>query len=114
MSKTSAFFRRSGRTLVVAALVPLAGVAHAHQHTPALAQERDNVRMRDGDIVVTGTKTGELGPVRIEAPLTNFLDWTYDLSDNLSRYSLGTEDRVLPGERRTLSVRIAYRFGGAR
>ncbi len=56
----------------------------------------------------------ELGPVRIDASLTNLFDKTYYFSDNLSRYSLGTEDRVLPGEPRTLSVRVAYRFGGAR
>ena len=56
----------------------------------------------------------ELGPVRIDASLTNLFDKTYYFSDNLSRYSLGTEDRVLPGEPRTLSVRAAYRFGGAR
>jgi TonB-dependent siderophore receptor len=55
----------------------------------------------------------EFGPIRIDASLTNLFDKTYYFSDNLSRYSLGTEDRVLPGEPRTLSVRVAYRFGGA-
>ncbi|WP_294194704.1 TonB-dependent receptor [uncultured Sphingomonas sp.] len=56
----------------------------------------------------------EVGPVRIDASLTNLFDKTYYFSDNLSRYSLGKEDRVLPGEPRTLSVRVAYRIGGAR
>ena len=53
----------------------------------------------------------EIGPVRIDATLTNVFDKTYYYSDNASRYSLGTEDRVFPGEPRTLSVRVAYRFG---
>ncbi|MDB5714959.1 MAG: ferrichrome-iron receptor [Sphingomonadales bacterium] len=53
----------------------------------------------------------QVGPVRIDATLTNIFDKTYYYSDNASRYSLGTEDRVFPGEPRTLSVRVAYRFG---
>jgi iron complex outermembrane receptor protein len=55
----------------------------------------------------------EIGRFRMDASLTNFLDKTYYFSDNLSRYSLGTEDRVLPGEPRTFSLRVAYRFGEA-
>lgn len=53
-----------------------------------------------------------IGPVRIDATLTNIFDKTYYYSDNASRFSIGTEDRVFPGEPRTLSVRVAYRFGG--
>lgn len=53
----------------------------------------------------------EIGSVRIDATLTNIFDKTYYYSDNASRYSLGTEDRVFPGEPRTVSVRVAYRFG---
>ncbi len=56
----------------------------------------------------------EFGPIRLDATLTNIFDETYYYSDNLSRYSLGTEDRVLPGEPRTFSLRVAYRFGGDR
>ena len=55
----------------------------------------------------------EVGAVRIDATLSNLFDKTYYFSDNASRYSLGTEDRVFPGEPRTLSVRVAYRFGAA-
>jgi TonB-dependent siderophore receptor len=54
----------------------------------------------------------EIGSVRIDATLTNVFDKTYYFSDNLSRYSLGTEDRVLPGEPRTLSIRVSRSFGG--
>ena len=53
----------------------------------------------------------DLGPWRLDAALTNVFDETYYFSDNLSRYSLGTEDRVLPGEPRTFSLRARYRFG---
>lgn len=53
----------------------------------------------------------ELGRLRIDATLTNVFDKTYYYSDNASRYSLGTENRVFPGEPRTLSLRVAYRFG---
>jgi outer membrane receptor protein involved in Fe transport len=56
----------------------------------------------------------DFGPVRINAALTNVFDKTYYYTDNLSRYSIGTEDRVLPGEPRTFSVRLSYNFGGAR
>jgi outer membrane receptor protein involved in Fe transport len=55
---------------------------------------------------------GAIGPVRIDAVLTNVFDKTYYYSDNLSRYSLGTEDRVLLGEPRSFSVRISRSFGG--
>jgi len=54
---------------------------------------------------------GNYGPVRIDAVLTNVFDEIYYYSDNLSRYSLGTEDRVFPGEPRTFSVRARYSFG---
>ena len=59
--------------------------------------------------VGAGTSFGRLG---IDVSLTNLFDELYYYSDNLSRYSLGTEDRVLPGEPRTFSVRVSYRFGG--
>lgn len=59
-----------------------------------------------------GAGTG-FGPFRVDAALTNLFDKTYYFSDNLSRYSLGTEDRVLPGEPRTFSLRVAYQLGGA-
>jgi iron complex outermembrane receptor protein len=54
-----------------------------------------------------------LGPVRVEAALTNVFDETYYFTDNASRYSLGTEDRVLPGEPRNVSLRLSYHFGEA-
>lgn len=54
----------------------------------------------------------QFGPFRIDAVVTNAGDEIYYYSDNLSRFSLGTEDRVLPGEPRTFSLRVAYRFGG--
>jgi TonB-dependent siderophore receptor len=56
----------------------------------------------------------ELGQVRLDAVVTNLFDETYYYSDNLSRYSLGTEDRVLPGEPRTFSLRVSYNFGAGR
>jgi iron complex outermembrane receptor protein len=56
----------------------------------------------------------EIGAIRVDAALTNVFDEVYYFSDNLSRYSLGTEDRVLPGEPRTFSLRVAYRFGTKR
>ena len=56
----------------------------------------------------------ELGPVRIDAALTNVFDKMYYYSDNLFVYSIGTEDRVLPGDPRTFSIRVTYNFGGGR
>lgn len=53
----------------------------------------------------------EIGAFRIDATLTNLFDKTYYFTDNASRYSLNTENRVLVGEPRTISLRIAYRFG---
>lgn len=55
-----------------------------------------------------------VGAWRLDAALSNLLDETYYFSDNASRYSLGTEDRVLPGEPRTFSLRASYNFGGHR
>lgn len=55
----------------------------------------------------------QLGAMRIDASLTNVFDKTYYFTDNASRYSLNTENRVLVGEPRTLSVRVSYGFGGA-
>jgi iron complex outermembrane receptor protein len=55
-----------------------------------------------------------LGPIRIDAVLSNLFDKVYYYSDNLSRYSLGTENRLFPGEPRTFSVRVAYDFGAGR
>jgi len=52
-----------------------------------------------------------IGAIRLDAALTNVFDEVYYFSDNLSRYSLGTEDRVLPGEPRAFSLRVAYRLG---
>lgn len=51
---------------------------------------------------------------RLDASLTNVFDETYYFSDNASRYSLGTEDRVFPGDPRTFSLRIARSFGSDR
>lgn len=51
---------------------------------------------------------------RLDASLTNVFDETYYFSDNASRYSLGTEDRVFPGDPRTFSLRIARSFGSER
>ena len=47
---------------------------------------------------------------RLDAALTNVFDETYYFSDNASRYSLGTEDRVFPGDPRTFSVRVSRQF----
>lgn len=55
----------------------------------------------------------DFGAWRIDAALTNVSDETYYFSDNASRFSLGTEDRVFPGEPRTFSVRLSRSFGGA-
>jgi len=60
-----------------------------------------------------GASTG-FGAFRIDAALTNVFDQTYYYSDNVSRYSLGTDNRVLPGQPRSFSVRVGYRFGAAR
>lgn len=49
---------------------------------------------------------------RLDAVLTNIFDETYYFSDNASRYSLGTEDRVFPGEPRTFSIRLSHKLGG--
>ncbi len=54
----------------------------------------------------------DFGPWRIDAALTNVTDETYYYSDNLFVFSIGTEDRVLPGDPRTLSVRVSRSFGG--
>jgi iron complex outermembrane receptor protein len=53
-----------------------------------------------------------LGPLRVDAALTNLFDETYYFSANGSVYSVGTEDIVFPGDPRTLSVRLSYAFGG--
>ncbi|WP_058835783.1 TonB-dependent siderophore receptor [Luteimonas abyssi] len=54
----------------------------------------------------------DFGAWRGDAALTNLFDRVYYYSDNLFVYSIGTEDRVLPGDPRTLGVRLRYRFGG--
>ena len=53
-----------------------------------------------------------VGSVRLDATLINVFDKTYYYSDNLFVYSIGTDNRVLPGTPRTLSLRAAYGFGG--
>ncbi|HYI41982.1 MAG TPA: TonB-dependent siderophore receptor [Allosphingosinicella sp.] len=68
------------------------------------------VTLPDFATVDVGAGT-QIGPFRIDAALTNLFDQVYYYSDNASRFSLGTEDRVLPGEPRTLSLRLAYNFG---
>lgn len=55
MGKASTFARWSGRTLVVATLVPLVGEAHAQQRSVSAEV------LRESDIVVTGTKAGDFG-----------------------------------------------------
>jgi iron complex outermembrane receptor protein len=54
------------------------------------------------------------GAWRVDAVVTNAFDKAYYYSDNLFVYSIGTEDRVLPGEPRAFSVRVSYGFGGRR
>lgn len=53
----------------------------------------------------------QFGRLRIDANLSNVFNKVYYYSDNASVFSLGTENRVLPGEPRTLSVRLTYAFG---
>lgn len=48
----------------------------------------------------------------VAAAVTNVFDETFYYSDNLFVYSVGTEDRVLPGDPRTFSVRLTRSFGG--
>ncbi len=50
------------------------------------------------------------GPWRLDAVLTNAFNKTYYYSDNLHVYSIGTEDRVLPGDPRMFSLRVGYSF----
>ena len=70
-----------------------------------------------GAITLPGYVTFDLGagtsfgPWRLDAALTNVFDETYYYSDNLFVYSIGTEDRVLPGDPRTFSLRVSYSFG---
>lgn len=52
----------------------------------------------------------KIGSLRIDATLTNAFDKTYYYSDNLFVYSIGTENRVLPGTPRTFSLRTSYSF----
>jgi iron complex outermembrane receptor protein len=54
-----------------------------------------------------------IGRWRLDAALTNVFDKVYYFSDNLFVYSIGTEDRVLPGDPRTFSLRVSHSFGGA-
>ncbi|MEQ1780158.1 MAG: TonB-dependent receptor [Hyphomonadaceae bacterium] len=49
---------------------------------------------------------------RVDAVLSNVFDETYYFSDNASRFSLNTEDRVFPGDPRTFSIRLSHKFGG--
>ena len=73
-----------------------------------------------GTVALPGYATLDLGAAvrwgsaRIDAALTNLFDRTYYFTDNASRYSLNTEDRVLVGEPRMLSVRASYSFGAKR
>ena len=54
----------------------------------------------------------EFGAWRMDAAVTNVFDETFCYSDNLFVYSIGTEDRVLPGDPRTFSIRLSLRFEG--
>ena len=52
------------------------------------------------------------GRWRFDATLNNVFDNLLS-PGHLFVYSIGTEDRVLPGDPRTFSVRVSYSFGGA-
>ena len=53
----------------------------------------------------------QMGNWRVDAALSNLFDETYYYSDNLFVYSIGTEDRLLPGQPRTFTVRASYEWG---
>lgn len=72
-----------------------------------------SVTLPDYATLDLGASTG-FGAFRIDAALTNVFDQTYYYSDNVSRYSLGTDNRVLPGQPRSFSLRVGYRFGAAK
>lgn len=53
----------------------------------------------------------DIGDWRLDAAVTNVFDETFYYSDNLFVYSIGTEDRVLPGDPRAFSLRLTRRLG---
>ncbi len=74
--------------------------------------------LNGGSVTLPGYTTfdvgagAHLGSVRLDAIVINAFDKTYYYSDNLFVYSIGTDNRVLPGMPRTFSLRATYGFGG--